>query len=343
MSTSHQPFAGGEVLAPFVFTTAALPAADQFAAWRSFSAAAIDLSLEADGPGFVAEQRVWDLGSLALTCAELPGARGRRRWRHLAREPLDHWCLVVPEPAGQPPPLREIGFRSLARPFDGAAADSRVISLFLPRDLFGPAAGLLDAVPARIADSGLGRLLADYLMLLENRLPGIAPADLPGLVEATRALVLACLLPSADRLAAASDPIAATLLGRARQVIQADLRARDLGPERLCRALGVSRSRLYRLFEPLGGVMRYIQRQRLLAAHAALSDAEDRQHIVQIADAFGFPDASGFSRAFRQEFGYTPREAREAAWAGAARQPPSARASRARIDQLGDVLRGLAA
>jgi AraC-like DNA-binding protein len=57
-------------------------------------------------------------------------------------------------------------------------------------------------------------------------------------------------------------------------------------------------------------VHHYIQRRRLLSAHAALSDPSNRQQILDIAYAVGFSSAAHFSRAFSKEFGYSPREAR---------------------------------
>jgi AraC-like DNA-binding protein len=50
----------------------------------------------------------------------------------------------------------------------------------------------------------------------------------------------------------------------------------------------------------------------LLAAHAALSDPKDSRRIIDIAEAVGFNSAANFSRAFSKEFGYSPREARNA-------------------------------
>jgi AraC-like DNA-binding protein len=67
----------------------------------------------------------------------------------------------------------------------------------------------------------------------------------------------------------------------------------------------------------MGGVARYIQRERLLEAHALLSDPEKVQSISQIAEDLCFADASSFSRIFKREFGCTPTEARYAAPVGA--------------------------
>jgi AraC-like DNA-binding protein len=83
----------------------------------------------------------------------------------------------------------------------------------------------------------------------------------------------------------------------------------------------MSRSSLYRLFEDIGGVARYIQSQRLLEAHAVLSDPATTKSISAIAEDLCFADASSFSRVFRREFGHSPGEVRSAALAGLA--PPA--------------------
>jgi AraC-like DNA-binding protein len=102
-------------------------------------------------------------------------------------------------------------------------------------------------------------------------------------------------------------------LERARQTVRKHLRSPALGPMTLCHLLGISRSHLYRLFEDVGGVARYIQSRRLHEAHAILSHAATTKPISLIAEELCFPDTSGFSRAFKREFGYRPSEARFAA------------------------------
>ncbi len=333
------------VLVPAVLSTAPFAKAEQFAAWRNFMAPVIDLAVEpAPNEGFAAVQTVWDLGSLVLTHSVMPADGELRTWRHLKRDPLDHWCLVLVEGAED----LTLSMRSLARAFEGAARDREVICLYVPRDLFRSSVASLDQVEPGRRDGPLAALLADYIASLHRRIPTIAVGELPKLLEATRALLAACLLPNAD-LGAAQEVITVSLVDRARRIIQQNLAAPNFGPLQLCRMLGVSRSRLYRMFEPLGGVSRYIQRQRLLAAHQALSDPLDNAPIAELAERVGFLDASGFSRAFRQEFDYSPRHARAAATLGAGQ--PTFRPAAPTLDALaaatgsalGDALRRLSA
>lgn len=313
---------------PLLFSTLDLPASEQFDGWRRFISSTVDLSLvEGREVGFAGRQTVWNLGRFAFTVAEMPGEGYVRRWRHLSRDPLDHWCLVVwrGDPAVPGGARRHMGFRSLARPFVGQGADSKVWSLFIPRDLFPNHAEALDRVPADLSTTGLCGILADHLESLEHRLPGVPGRDLPALVEATRTLLLACLLPTADHVAAARAPMVRSLRAQAHRLIVDQIASPLLTPDRLCRMLGISRSRLYRLFDDRGGVARYIQRQRLLAGLAQLSDGAGMESIVRIAEKVGFADASGFSRAFRQEFGVSPSDARAAARAGTPLIPAMAR------------------
>ncbi|AOF93704.1 helix-turn-helix domain protein (plasmid) [Sinorhizobium sp. RAC02] len=109
------------------------------------------------------------------------------------------------------------------------------------------------------------------------------------------------------------DGIAAARITR---VIAEKLADRRLTPDKLCRAIGVSRSRLYRIFEPAGGVSNYIRRKRLLRTRDILADRSDQRTISSIAEEWGFPEASVYSRMFKKEFGMSPTEARDLGWQG---------------------------
>ena len=320
------------------FNTAVLPLADQFEAWRQLNSAAIDLAA-AGGPAqpFDASMAVWKLGGLVYTHARLPG-HIEREWSHWQHRSLDHWCLVLPNPERMAAGQRPIGFRSLAVPFHGAATDHNVHTLYIPRALFGSRASTLDHVPVDIPDTGLGALLADYLLNVYRRLPQLTAEELPRLVEMTRVMILACTLPTRDRLHEARNVIGETMFERARQLVEQNLLSPDLGAEFLSARLGLSRSNLYRLFENDGGVERFIRRRRLQDAHVVLADPINRSSIQAIGEARGFQDAASFSRAFRREFGYSPGEARGVARPQAATQE---RRGNSEFQLLGNILREL--
>jgi AraC-like DNA-binding protein len=159
-------------------------------------------------------------------------------------------------------------------------------------------------------------LLTDYLLMIERRLPTVTVDQVPMLVEATRSMLAACLLTSvAPGCISPRDAVVAQV-ERVRRVIRQHVASPTLGPAKICRLVGMSRSQLYRLLEPHGGVTRHVQVVRLRAAHVALSDPGCGTTVAKIGESVGFFEASSFSRAFRREFGYTPGEARTACHAG---------------------------
>ena len=93
--------------------------------------------------------------------------------------------------------------------------------------------------------------------------------------------------------------------------------------------MGLSRSALFRAFEPLGGVSAYLWSRRLSAVRLALRDATDARPIAELGYAHGFTSSAHLSRAFRREFGQSPREWRRSGepWDGQAIGPHSRRAT----------------
>lgn len=300
------------------FSTRELAPEDQFAAFREAYEDVMDVELvDTSAASFPARQTVWDLGKLAFARTELPGAGYAHRLRHYRRATLDHWYLMLPyysfQPDGTERSARVVDLHCLARPFETTLEYDGILTLFVPRSIFDSPAALDQMVDIQ-SDSAMNTLMAEYLLVLSRSLRLIKLDELPRLVEATRSLIALCMVPSREHLQAAEAPINAVLMERARRLIGNRLAHPDLTPELICRELGVSRSRLYRLFEPLGGISTYIRRQRLLRTHEALSDSSDNRQIALIAEQWGFTDPSAYSRTFKHEFGMSPKEARDAAW-----------------------------
>jgi AraC-like DNA-binding protein len=352
MHTGAAPSAVGNGLPkPITFSTLGLPKRQQFEAWRESCAGTMDFAPMADpAAGFPAEGEAWTLGPIALATVRVPAARLWRTAAQVRRSSLDHWLisitrcgerrvsvgdLCVSLPAGLP------SISSLDEVFESDRTDMDWIGLYVPRDAvteIGPALNASRAIPL---DTSMGRILAAYLIQLASELPRLDETDLARVVECTRAIVAASISPSAEAMAVAKAPIEQVQLARIKTIIRQNLRSAMLGPERLCRLAGVSRSQLYRLFEPRGGVAHYIQAERLRAACRALAALGGGRDISAIAEDVGFFDHSTFSRIFRREFGCTPREFRTAAMTGQAAAARQAGAPRREACDLAGLLRQL--
>lgn len=303
------------------FSTLEFPPAEQFEVFREAHRHAADGQIiSSHGPSFPARQMVWDLNTMIFTYIKYPGDSVTHRWTHLKRPKVDHWYLMLPFQFGQrgernERPAALPSLHCLAKPFEFETSAEGCVVLFVPRDILG-LTPVLDQMANTQFDGGIGTILADYLLLLNRSLPELRITEMPTVVDATRSLLAACMAPSMERLASARNPIDMTLLERARVLIGRRLLDRDLSPESICRDLRVSRSRLYRLFEPTGGIYCYIRRQRLLQVRDALSNNTDLRPVGQIAEHWGFVDPSAFSRSFKHEFGMSPKEARMMGWEG---------------------------
>lgn len=202
-----------------------------------------------------------------------------------------------------------VAVTDLRRTVDVRAASSNTVGLALPRSLVAQIGE--DALTQGL-DTVRNRQLATWIINLYRRLPRMAEADVPSLTEEiTIFLKRLCDRPPGTKAIQELDADR-DLLTRTTTLIQGTLASFDLSPEWLAEQLGVSRSTLYRLYMPLGGVRRQIQEQRLLAAYEALSDSLEPRRVKQIAVDFGFSSAALFNRNFRERFGQTPGAYREA-------------------------------
>jgi AraC-like DNA-binding protein len=313
-------------MTPEIFTTNAIRRGDQGDAWREWFRPMFEvIPREPPSTGFPAINTVWRLDGIVVSRVSAPAVRAKRTSSHLRRNPIDHWVLsfchrgeitIVTERStlhGHP----GVPFLwSLGEPSEAERTDTERLQFFLSRDGFQEIAPLLDAARGTALDTPLGRLLGDFMLSLEHRLQGLSIADIPRLRAAAQALVAACIAPSIDRVASAKNQLDYGRRERVRQTIRAHLRSPKLNPASLARAAGMSRSNLYRLFEGDGGVVHYIQKQRLLEAYRTLTDARITRSISSIADELCFSDASSFSRAFRAMFDHSASDVRQAAAGG---------------------------
>jgi AraC-like DNA-binding protein len=274
--------------------------------------------IPAEGIPFAARVDYWQLERFVFgsnVASPLRLVRDRVRAR---RDGLDHWVLrvsrrgIVRSRSGDRNYVSRPGELVLERLSgcyeDDWSADEWVALIFTPGD-FPEIDRTLEGVGTGPVAGARSGLVADYLLALERRLPHATQADAPALARATRAVV-STLSPEPQH-ATARPTIAARL--RAEQVICANLGSARLDSQRIATLSGISRSKLYRLFEDEGGVAAHVRRLRLDTVHAALTDPDQNGRAIHaIAGEAGFHCVASFNRAFKARFGASPGEVRAA-------------------------------
>ena len=335
-------------MTPIRFETTSLPPREQFGAWQAWYSSLFDVAADrTEDQGFPAHSDTWSLRGLAISDGDAPAVTTARTKTLIRRNPVDHWVLTVYRrgTAGLRTSGEALVFEpnvpfvvSLADEMTTTKTDYSRVQFYLSRNAFTGIAALLDGVRTKPLQTPEGRLLADYMMLLARNVRDLPADDGPRLVPAVETMVAACLAPSAGHVAKAQEQVDFTLMERVRRAVRVHLRSPALGPDKLCREAGTSRSQLYRLLEGEGGVAHYIQRQRLSESFVMLCDVSSVLPIGKIADMLCFADASSFSRAFRREFHMTPRDVRAASLAGLQPVPPSKEAAPGRMRFFADCL-----
>jgi len=307
---------------PRILSTLPYEQPEQFDVWRSRISSVSEVALPNGASavqGFAVEFMTCNMDNIVLTSGHFAAQTFAQATRSSSDALLDHWLLFRLR-SGEA--WFETGERrihalpgaifliSLDQDFRGRITDCEGMLLILPRVAFLPVAEGLDNLCNINLSGNLIELLADYLNTLESRVVLMSAGELKSAGRATAEMIAACMQPIPEVSALAKGSIDSMLFERARLYIQNHLGEFDLTPERVAQQLRTSRSNLYRAFEHVGGVARYIQLKRLRAAHTELAEHADKQ-VQQVAHRYGFKLASDFARAFRREFGYSPREARE--------------------------------
>lgn len=185
------------------------------------------------------------------------------------------------------------------------------LHLTLRRDVvraaFGGDVPSASDIRTALASSHLAPFIRNQLILLAKSLSALSAAERLFVLDQTIDLCLAAMRGSTPQGRHTSLSTRHGLFVAAQRYISEHLADRDLCAERIARAIGCSRSTLYRAFsEHQLSVAEYIRERRLQWVLHTLTNTPKETSIATIAYRCGFSDLAHFNKVFKRRFGMSP-------------------------------------
>lgn len=308
-----------------VFSVSGVAEKDRFGLWKESISCIFDVEYDRDFPRdeFHARVEASLFGELMLARTTSTCQLWTRSSSTVARDGMDHYMIQLFVEGGMEAEHRRgstlVENRSLvvfdlAQEMSSRTSCFSNLSLIVPRDALAghlrfPDEQHMRTLPASIP---VVALLIDHMIGLERMKDQIAVAQARDIAAATVALAAACLNGSEPNAPSRMREASVPRMIAIKRLIQQHLSDPNLSVNRIAQMAGISRTKLYAIFEPIGGVNAYVREKRLRNALGALLDSRKQYRpIYEIAAECGFANESAFSRAFRHRFGCSPREVRE--------------------------------
>lgn len=195
--------------------------------------------------------------------------------------------------------------------------DCRLLITRIPQSL--PALKSRAPAPAAIncldGASGLGSMLSGLLLSVAETLDDVGADQMRPVEAALPEFIAALLLDAApDKDKGGSAGGRASLLDRVFQTIEMRLSDPDLNLQQVAKEHGISSRYLQKLFASIDESFgHFLKARRLERCRLDLgSPLHAQKSISEILFQWGFNDSASFSRAFREQYGVSPRQYRKA-------------------------------
>jgi len=198
-------------------------------------------------------------------------------------------------------------------PLDTVNENFDLMALAVPREQLAPLLHDADGLHYRRVrgETPLARLFCKHVLDVYRMAPSIRIEDGPNVFSALVHFLAAVINSGGDLTREQQALLRQGVLQEVRRHIDANLESENLSVDDIASRFGISRTRLYRHFEPYGGVAAFVRQRRLAAAHQKLTDPRALPlNNNAIAASVGFQSESAFIRAFRRRYGMTPGDAR---------------------------------
>jgi AraC-like DNA-binding protein len=294
-----------------------------FERWRGDLAPVLDVSVDAqDRKTFSAQIAVAQAGHALLMRTQADAQLMQRSATHIRRDAIDHFCIAFLHAGRSDGDYQQISSHADTTSilFADEAQESRrrysrfeALRLLIPRSRI-PAelrGANVHGLTVPITRGGAG-LLASHVQTLARTIDQLTKSEAQAAIDAAMLLVPGALnasQPFFERLDPSFDD---SLMSIIKTYIENHVCGTAVSPAAISQRFGLSRSSLYRLFECEGGVARYIMNKKLdLGRHLLSNGNGDTVLVRSVAERTGFKSEAHFSRAFKQRFHMTPREARQ--------------------------------
>jgi AraC-like DNA-binding protein len=307
-----------------VFSVDGVGARERYDIWHDSIACIFDVDAkpEVRHGEFHAEVDAHMLGSVMLARTTSRNQLWRRTPEVMARDGMDHFMIQLYE-SGDMLWSTRTGDRNipenglvvfdLAQPVTVTTKDFTNLSLIIPRQMLEPQLKIGDSQHLRVLDGRepMVDLLRDHMVSLKRLSHRMTLAQASEVSPSTVGLAAACLNGAIDDRPEQASGVGIAQLARLRRLIEANLSNPELTATWLAKHAGVSRSKLYTLFEPFDGVVTYIRERRLRRALLQLAGRPDTPTpISRVAADAGYASEAAFTRAFTARYGVTPSEVR---------------------------------
>lgn len=205
----------------------------------------------------------------------------------------------------------DVFITDLSQPQTVESGDLDVLFVIMQRDLLAPLLTLPDEHNQR-AISGqnpLAQLLRTHLTSVYHLAPSLNAVQAEAIMKPTLELAAAAINAQVSESNVGAVRVAVTQ--EIRRHIENQIRNPRLHAETVAAHFGLSRRKLYYLFQPFGGFATYVQQRRLHSIRAdIINPALQNRSVASIAEGYGFDNYPSFVRAFRRTHEMSPREVR---------------------------------
>ena len=314
----------GQAIPRTVFSVDTFQPNERFSVWKESISFIFDVEAAKDiqQDQFKAMVDARMFGQLVLARTTTQQQIWNRSEQNIAKDCMNHFMIQIFEAGcmwyerdGQQIIVDQSGIIifDLSRTSQTWTNDFTNLSIILPRHLLEPHLRKPDDLHLHFLPGSmpLASLLIDHVKSLKSMADMLKFQQAMDANPATISLLAACL-NNAEMEHLCETPKHDAALGMlARKYIEEQLHDTDLSADKLALMMSISRSRLYEIFKPYGGVRAYIQKRRLRIAYNRLIDpAFTHRSISEVAYSTGFRNDSAFSQVFKKSFGISPKEAR---------------------------------